>query len=212
VDVLSQGLAPDPRDRPVPAELRLAVQELWEEHDVAADQRWGEDWGGAGDEDVTQVVPRPEPVTEVVPRREPVTQVVRRPEPVTEVVPRPEPLTEVVPAPRPVAPTRPMPQHAPHPPEPYWPEPYQPEPYQPDPYQRDAYQQDPYAHDPYAPHYPPPPTERPRRAGVLLCGLVAVCAVAAYLPVVVLIAAVAWGVLARTVNAAHGGVLRRRYV
>jgi hypothetical protein len=117
-----------------------------------------------------------------------------------------------------------MPQRAPQTPEPYWPEPYQPQPYEPVAYDppdgpqpyapagyEPGYPPDPYQHDPYAAQYPPPPPERPRRAGVLLCGLVAFCAVAAYLPVVVLIAAVVWSVLARTVNAAHGGVLRRRY-
>ncbi len=199
VDVLTRGLAPDPRDRPVPAELRLAVRELWQEQDVTVDERWGEDWGRATHEDVTQVVPRPEPVT--------------------QVVPRPEPVTQVVPVARSVPPTRPMPQRAPYQPEPYQPEPNPPEPYDPQPYQPESYDPQPYepAYEPpyqpaaYDPAYEPPPPQRPRRAGVLLCGLVALSAVAGYLPVVVLIAALVWSVLARTVNAAHGGVLRRRY-
>jgi Protein kinase domain len=56
-----------------------------------------------------------------------------------------------------------------------------------------------------------PAAPRPSRTGVLASGLVALCAVAAVVPVVTVIAGTIWAVLARTAHRTRGRMLRRRY-
>lgn len=154
----------------------------------------------------TRAVPAPQERTVVglppqpVPVPQPVQQAPVQQQPVRSAPPHPFP-------PVPVQQRQPQPQ--PQQPVPQWPVPHRP---------ADRYQPPPAfggmlpLGDGHAPEpLPAPSAPRPQRSGTVAAGLVLLVCLAAVLPVVAVAVGVVWLLLARTVDAASGSLLRRRY-
>ena len=234
VPVLQAALSPVPSDRPRPGALRRAAERLREDARAGAVPT-----ASRPREAATQVVPVAAKVPDAA--ATPVTPPpTAPPEQATLVVPYVPP-TRAVPAPqeRPAAgppqhaaPTTQQPRQAP--PHPFPPVPVQQrqqQPVQPPVQQPQPWQQQPApfraapppAAEPAAfggllplggepePGPPAPQPVRPQRSGTALAGLVLLVCVAAVLPVVAVVVGAAWLLLARTVDAASGSLLRRRY-
>lgn len=206
VPVLQAALSPQPAERPRPGALRRAVERLRDDArsgtvpTLSAGPREAATtavpvppvWPPAAAGQVTAPVPPPAPppappekATLVVPY-EPPTRAVPAPQERSVAAPTPQPVRSAPPHPFPTVPVR----------------------------QRPPAQQQPAPlgeqHDPEAVHAEPP-VARPQRSGTAAAGLVLLVCLAAVLPVVAVAAGAVWLLLARTVDAASGSLLRRRY-
>ncbi|UER55237.1 serine/threonine protein kinase [Kineosporiaceae bacterium SCSIO 59966] len=188
IDVLRRGLEVDPLRRPRPAELRTAVERLRE--DDADDEAWDDEaWDDEAPDDEAwdDEAWDDEPAREV---EDPTSVVPVPPTAALEPVVRQRDAGAVAP-PHYELPSYPPPGYPSYPP-PGYPS-YPP------------------------PGYPPYPLAAaalavpPRRSGTIAAGLLALVAVAAVAPAVAVIAALVGSALARTVDRAHGALLRRRH-
>ena len=220
VPVLLAALSVDPRQRPAPGALRRAVEQLELADEEPVDEKpvdekpvAAEPIGADGTQALTQVVPVvPAAQTAAQPAAHTSAQTAAQPAAQTQVLPavraappqRAAPPTQILPAvgaappQRLASPTRHLPFQAVQQPAPArqdlrgWPQP-QPQPHGP-------------ASEPQQ-----LPRARPARRGTLVAGLVLLAALTAVLPVVAVGLAVVGTVLARTVAATSGALLRRRY-
>lgn len=215
VPVLLAALSVDPRQRPAPGALRRAVEQLELAAEEPVDEKPVDEKrvGSNRTQALTQVVP-------VVPASQTAAQTAALPAALPAVLPAAQtqvlPAVRVGPAKTTAPPTQMLPAVRAAPPQRLVAQPQhlpvqavqQPAPARQD--LRGRPQLQPQAHGPAS---EPQQHPRPRHArrGTLVAGLVLLAALTAALPVVAVCLAVVGTVLARTVDATNGALLRRRY-